>query len=193
MPGRQLPCACALGLLLGAVAGANPARGNPAPQHAAVTPLIVEAQDAAPLWTAQAQAALTLLQRAARGSGIEVQREGHRIRLAAWNEAAFAPNSAELALPLRALLDEWADGPGAIQWRVVVNGHTAGGGQAQANQQLARQRALAVQRHLLLRGVVSVTVGASPPPQGPAATATTAAGQRPANRGVQLWLEASRD
>jgi outer membrane protein OmpA-like peptidoglycan-associated protein len=144
---------------------------------AASAPVILESTPT-PAWSPRAEAALQALQRAVRGGGIAVEREGHRIRLSAWDNDAFAPNTSELALPLRALLDEWTDRGSTSGWRVVVAGRAAPGGLAQANQQLAQARAQAVQRHLRLRGITAVTIhGESNAPPG--------AGRR----GVELWLE----
>jgi outer membrane protein OmpA-like peptidoglycan-associated protein len=150
------------------------------PPPAASGSLLIESAPAPP-WSPRAESALQLLQRAARGSGIVVQREGHRIRVSAWDDAAFLPNGSEPAPPLRALLDEWTDSGGPIStWRVAVAGRTAPGGSAQANEQLAQARAQAIQRLLKLRGFGAVSGGeafdASPGAQ---------------RRGVELLLESA--
>jgi outer membrane protein OmpA-like peptidoglycan-associated protein len=149
----------------------------PPPDAGASAPILIESTPPVP-WTPRLEAALQGLQRAARGSAITVQRDEHRIRIAAWEDAAFAPNSSELALPLRALLDEWTDSAPSAGWRVAVFGRTAPGGSAQANAQLALTRAQAVQRHLRLRGLTAVTTaGKEDAPPGPG------------RRGVELLLE----
>jgi outer membrane protein OmpA-like peptidoglycan-associated protein len=137
------------------------------------------AEQAPATWTPRQAQALTALQRAARGSGFVVQRQGDRLHIGAWSDDAFAPNSAELAPPLRALLDEWCDTFGAqAGWRLTITGHALGGGQAEANQRLAQARAAAVQRHLLLRGL-----------RGAVAASGSTAASAPARRGVELLLE----
>jgi outer membrane protein OmpA-like peptidoglycan-associated protein len=122
---------------------ARPIKARAAPETAAT-----------PEWTPRLEAKLSQLQRAARGSGIVVERRQARLRIAAVNDEAFAPNSADMAPALRAFLDEMAD-DGALMaaLHVGVVAGTARGGRPDANQRLASGRATAVKRHLQLRGV----------------------------------------
>lgn len=161
-------------LLIGSAFGAAMATVAVAePAQVGAAPLATEAPLTA-VWTPSMEQVLVSLRRTARGSGIAVQRIGDRIQVTAWNDDAFAPNSAQPNPPLRAFLDEMADvlaAPG--EWRLEVAGHAMGGGQPQANERLATERGTAVQRHLRLRGFAATLV-----------TAAQASGK--ASRGVEL-------
>jgi outer membrane protein OmpA-like peptidoglycan-associated protein len=145
-------------LLLAGYAVSNAAQHADKAQ-AATHPVIVEAVPDAGLWTARLQASLLTLARAARGSGVQVERAGEAIQIRAWGESAFAANSAELNAGFRAVLDEWSDdvGPGS-GWRATVTGYASAGGQAEANRQLAQARSDALRRYLRLRGMGADTI-----------------------------------
>jgi outer membrane protein OmpA-like peptidoglycan-associated protein len=130
---------------------------------------------AASSWSARMDAALTGLRRAARGSGIAVQRDGRHIHLAVWDGDAFMPNTAQISAPLKALLDELSDLLDApTTWRIEVVGHAMGGGAREANERLAAERGAVVQRQLKLRGF---SVGAG-----------KARASSSSRRGVELFL-----
>jgi outer membrane protein OmpA-like peptidoglycan-associated protein len=158
---------CALGAAVQEAEKVQPANG----------PVVVEAVPVAELWTARLQASMLMLVRAARGSGVQVERAGNAIRIRALGESAFAANSSELNGVLRAVLDEWSEdvAPGS-GWRATVTGYASAGGRAEANRQLAQARSNALERYLRLRGMHPDTIAARH------ATDSTL-------RGVELTLE----
>jgi flagellar motor protein MotB len=144
--------------------------------------------EAAPLptWTPRLDAKLLALQRAARGSRIVVERNAHRIRVVAEGDDAFAPNRAELALPLRVFLDEVADDATLkAELRIEVVAGSMPGGIRADNDRLASARAENVIRHLLLRGV--------PHPRVQQTLAADLAAPQPTGRRVELFIDDVRD
>lgn len=108
----------------------------------------------ADLWTPRLESLAARLRRAARGSGIRVERIEGRLRVRATGDEAFASNRSEPRPTLRAFLDELAEpGDDRLWMQAEVIGLARRGGAVTATERLAQARASAVERHLSARGV----------------------------------------
>ena len=142
------------------------------------------------LWSTRMEDRRTAMERATRGTGVEVSRTAdNKLKLNVPNDVSFSTNSAAIKPELRGVLDPFAsslhDDPNA---RIEIIGHTDSTGSEAVNNPLSEERAQSVRDYLAARGVASSriqTVGRGE--REPVADNGTDAG-RARNRRVEIFL-----
>ena len=142
------------------------------------------------LWSKRMEDRRTAMERATRGTGVEVSRTAdNKLKLNVPNDVSFNTNSAAIKPELRGVLDPFAsslhDDPNA---RIEIIGHTDSTGSPSVNNPLSEERAQSVRDYLAARGVASSriqTVGRGE--REPVADNGTDAG-RARNRRVEIFL-----
>ena len=109
------------------------------------------------LWSKRMEDRRTAMERATRGTGVEVTRTAdNKLKLNVPNDVSFNTNSAAIKPELRGVLDPFAsslhDDPNA---RIEIIGHTDSTGSPSVNNPLSEERAQSVRDYLAARGVAA--------------------------------------
>ena len=142
------------------------------------------------LWSKRMEDRRTAMERATRGTGVEVSRTAdNKLKLNVPNDVSFSTNSAAIKPELRGVLDPFAsslhDDPNA---RIEIIGHTDSTGSEAVNNPLSEERAQSVRDYLAARGVASSRIQtAGRGEREPVADNGTDAG-RARNRRVEIFL-----
>ena len=109
------------------------------------------------LWSKRMEDRRTAMERATRGTGVEVSRTAdNKLKLNVPNDVSFNTNSAAIKPELRGVLDPFAsslhDDPNA---RIEIIGHTDSTGSPSVNNPLSEERAQSVRDYLAARGVAA--------------------------------------
>lgn len=140
------------------------------------------------LWSKHLEDKRAALEKASAGTGVSVERTAdNRLRVNVPADASFDVGSATLQPALRPVLDELARNPDPSTV-VTVTGHTDATGSQASNNLLAQQRADAVRRYLIDRGMPAQRISAvSRGEEQPLASNATEAG-RAMNRRVEITM-----
>ena len=142
------------------------------------------------LWSKRMEDRRTAMERATRGTGVEVSRTAdNKLKLNVPNDVSFSTNSAAIKPELRGVLDPFAsslhDDPNA---RIEIIGHTDSTGSEAVNNPLSEERAQSVRDYLAARGVAASRIQtAGRGEREPVADNGTDAG-RARNRRVEIFL-----
>lgn len=181
----------AKGAAIGAVAGA--VIGQVAGRNAGAGAAIggIAGAVAGNVWSKRMQAQREAMERATRGTDVEVTRTAdNQLKVNIPNDISFASGSAAIKPELRSVLEAFADGLSrdSAGMHVRIVGHTDSNGSDAINNPLSRERAESVKDFLSDRGVAASRIETSGRGERePIASNETAEG-RAKNRRVEIFL-----